>query len=165
MRAPHRLALLATTFTLGGCYSTTVLRPADWPEGIEVLAAPPPGPPLAMIETLAEYHSPESCREELARKAKELGATAIYVASESRSVSYALAILRGDRRHVSGICLRGRLARGRASSHARPNPCAATARDEAPSVNRPFQLESPKSRIYAGVVSRNRAFLRKRIGF
>ena len=93
MRAPHRLALLATTFTLGGCYSTTVLRPADWPEGIEVLAAPPPGPPLAMIETLAEYHSPESCREELARKAKELGATAIYVASESRSVSYALAIL------------------------------------------------------------------------
>jgi hypothetical protein len=85
-------ALLAPLF-FGGCVTTTVLRPADWPEGIEVLAAPPSAPPLAMIETLAVYTSHESCREELAKKAKELGATAIYVASESRSVGYALVLI------------------------------------------------------------------------
>jgi hypothetical protein len=89
----HRLPVALSAFALGGCVTTTVLRPADWPEGVEVLAAPPSAPPLAMIETLAVYQSPESCREELAKKAKDLGAGAIYVASESRSVGYALVII------------------------------------------------------------------------
>jgi len=93
-----RLTLLVAPIMLGGCYTSTVTLHASWPEGVEVLAAPPPSEkPIAMIDTTSGlFGSPEGCREELAHKAKELGATSIYVPTESRSFGFFLEIFWGN---------------------------------------------------------------------
>jgi len=79
--------------SVSGCYSTTVLRPAAWPQGVELLAAPPAAPPLAMVEATGGgiFGSPGACREALTAKAKELGAVAIYMPSETSGACRAFA--------------------------------------------------------------------------
>jgi hypothetical protein len=90
-------AAMFATLTIGGCTTTTVLHPPAWPEGVEVLATPPTTAPIAVIETNASGGAfgggtMTSCREEMTAKAKELGATAIYISSETRTSAFYLEI-------------------------------------------------------------------------
>lgn len=84
---------LLCVMSVCGCYSTTVLQPAAWPLGVEVLAAPPAGPPLAMIESEGGgiFGTTQACREALTTKAKALGASSIFVPNETSNTCRAFA--------------------------------------------------------------------------
>jgi len=89
---------LLCVMSVSGCYSTTVLRPAAWPQGVELLAAPAAAAPLAMVEAEGGglFGSAHACRDALTAKAKELGAVAIYVPSESSGACVAFAYAKGS---------------------------------------------------------------------